>query len=112
MQPADIGRLVTVSDPRVSPDGHLVAFVVTRVDLERNRYRSAVWLAEVVGSAAPYQFSAGEHGDTQPRWSPDGRRLTFTRRRSDEQGHATLHVAPVGVPGEVITLCERPEAIE
>jgi hypothetical protein len=31
--PADIGRLVTTADPKVSPDGRTVAFVVTRVDL-------------------------------------------------------------------------------
>ncbi len=49
MQPADIGRLVTVADPKVSPDGSLVAFVVTRVDLDANRYDSAVWLAAADG---------------------------------------------------------------
>nr|WP_211176877.1 S9 family peptidase [Pseudonocardia acidicola] len=104
--------MISVSDPRVSPDGRLIAFVVTRVDLERNRYRSAVWLAAADGSAPPYQFSTGEHGDAQPVWSPDGRRLAFTSRRSDEPDHSTLHVAPVGLPGEILTLCERPEAVE
>ena len=45
VKPADIGQLVSAADPKVSPDGRLIAFVVTRVDLEKNRYRSAVWLA-------------------------------------------------------------------
>jgi hypothetical protein len=27
VQPADIGRLVTVADPKVSPDGRRVAFL-------------------------------------------------------------------------------------
>jgi dipeptidyl aminopeptidase/acylaminoacyl peptidase len=111
VQPADIGRLVSVADPKVSPDGRTVAFVVTRVDLERNRYRSAVWLAAVDGSTPPYPLTAGEHGDGQPTWSPDGRRLAFTSRRSDEEGVSTLHVIPVGGPGETLTLCERPERI-
>jgi dipeptidyl aminopeptidase/acylaminoacyl peptidase len=110
VQPSDIRRLVSVKDPRLSPDGRHVAFVVTRVDVEHNRYRSAVWLAAVDGSSPPYQLTAGEHGDGQPAWSPDGRRLAFTRRTEDGKG--TLHVVPVGIPGETLTLCERPEAIE
>jgi dipeptidyl aminopeptidase/acylaminoacyl peptidase len=109
VQPADVGRLVGVSDPRLSPDGRRVAFVVSRVDLEGNRYRRSVWLAATDGSAAPFPLTSGEHGDGQPAWSPDGSRLAFTRSRD---GKHSLHVMPVGGPGEVITVCERPEAVE
>ncbi|WP_219412712.1 S9 family peptidase [Pseudonocardia nigra] len=112
MQPADIGRLVTVSDPKVSPDGRMVAFVVTRVDMEKNRYRSAVWLVPADGSVPAYPLTSGEHRDGRPVWSPDGRRLAFTSSRAEEKGSSTLHVVPVGGPGETVTICERPEAIE
>ena len=108
MQPADIGRLITVADSKVSPDGRRVAFVVTRVDLEANRYRSTVWLAAADGSS-PYPLTSGEHGDGQPAWSPDGRRLAFTRQRED--GDSSLHVLPMDGPGETVTICVRPEAI-
>jgi len=86
-----------------------VAFVVSRVDLDGNRYRSAVWLAATDGSTPAHPLTAGEHGDGQPVWSPDGRRLAFTR---SHEGTASLHVMPVGGPGEVVTVCERPEAVE
>lgn len=112
MQPADIARLVTVKDPRVSPDGRHVAFVVTRADQAANRYRSAVWVAAVDGSRPPYPVTAGEYDDGQPRWSPDGQRLAFTSGRRAEEGRATLHVLPFGLPGETLTVCERDEAIE
>jgi dipeptidyl aminopeptidase/acylaminoacyl peptidase len=112
MQPDDIGRIVSASTPRVSPDGTTVAYVVTRTDLEANKDRSAIWLAAADGSPPPYQFSSGEHGDGGPVWSPDGRRLAFTSRRSEDKDgkrKGTLHVAPVSIPGEVVTLAERDE---
>ena len=39
MLPEDIYELVNAGDPRISPDGSRVAFVVTAVDREANEYR-------------------------------------------------------------------------
>jgi len=114
MRPPDIGRLVAVSDPAVSPDGATVAFVVTRVDMEANRYRSAVWMAAADGSSPPRQLTAGEADDSQPTWSPDGHLLAFTSRRAaDDKGEkrSTLHLLPVDGPGEVVAIAALPEGI-
>lgn len=109
MQPADIGRLVTPSTPRVSPDGTRVAVVVTRVDLEADRYRSALWLAPADGAHAARPLTAGEASDGNPAWSPDGSRLAFTR---SDGGRHRLLVMPVGEPGEPVVLADRPEPVE
>ena len=114
MRPSDIGRLISVSDPSLSPDGTTVAFVVTRVDMDANRYRSAVWLAAADGSSPPRQVTAGEEGDSSPTWSPDGRTLAFTsRRKKDDKGdkRSTLHLLAVDRPGETVTLIDLPEGI-
>src|SRR3954453_15783445 len=55
MRPEDVYELVNVSDPRISPDGRRVAYVVTRPDSEANDYRSAIWVAELDGSEEPPQ---------------------------------------------------------
>jgi dipeptidyl aminopeptidase/acylaminoacyl peptidase len=95
----------------VSPDGRTVAFVVERVDMDAACYRSAIWLATADGSSPPAQFSAGAEHDDNPAWSPDGRRLAFTRSESSAGGSgddaASRHqllVAPVEGPGEVVTV--------
>ncbi|HEX5503701.1 MAG TPA: S9 family peptidase [Thermomicrobiales bacterium] len=77
----DLYALKFVGDPRVSPDGARVAFVVTTMDEERDDYRSRIWLAPADGSAPPRPLTAGDRKDTAPRWSPDGRRLVFVSSR-------------------------------
>ncbi len=115
MRPNDIGRLVTVGSPAVSPDGSLVSYVVSRVDLEANRNRSAVWVAAADGSSPPRQLTAGEQGDGDPVWTPDGSRLAFASSRGEQEGKNaaphTLHVVPVTAGGETVTLARRDEPI-
>src|SRR5262249_46457683 len=42
-----------VNDPRVSPDGKQVAYVLSTINQKKNRRESAIWLVPVDGSAAP-----------------------------------------------------------
>ena len=108
--PADIGRLVDASDPRLSPDGSTVAYVVTTIDSDANEYRSRVWLAATDGSSPARAFTAGTHRDAKPRWSPDGRQLAFVTHR-EEKG-SQLYVLPVAGGGEAMPVASWPEEID
>ncbi|MFC5063522.1 hypothetical protein [Actinomycetospora atypica] len=83
MQPADIARLVTPGDPRVSPDGRRVAFVVTRVDLDADRYRSGIWLVPADGTGPPRALTAGAENDAHPRGRRTGGASRSRGRRRD-----------------------------
>ena len=105
-----IGNIVQASGPVVSPDGSHVAFVVTRVMMETNKYRSQVWLAAADGSTSPRVLTSGDN-DGNPTWSPDGRELAFTSRRSAKKGDTTLHVLPIGAGGETRTIATMKDGI-
>lgn len=80
-QPEDLYRIHIATDPRLSPDGAQVAFVVQSSGPGRTDYRSAIWLAPVDASGPPRQVTLGTKRDTQPRFSPDGRELVFLSDR-------------------------------
>jgi dipeptidyl aminopeptidase/acylaminoacyl peptidase len=109
MVPEDVYELTTVSDPRLSPDGKLVAFVVTRIDREENEYRSAIWVMPTDGSEPPRQLTSGAKADAAPRFSPDGTRLGFLSSRDTEKKQ--LFVLPL-TGGEAVRLTDLPEDAE
>ncbi len=73
-----------IADPRVSPDGRSVAFTVRVTDMEANKGRTSIWLADLASKAAR-QLTSGESNDSSPRWSPDGKSLYFLSARSGSQ---------------------------
>ena len=106
MVPKDVYELTGVADPRLSPDGSTVAYVVGAVDEKDNEYKASIWLAAPDGSQAPRRFTSGEKADADPRWSPDGSQLAFTSNRADKASQ--LYVMPVagGEPRKLTSLKE------
>jgi dipeptidyl aminopeptidase/acylaminoacyl peptidase len=80
-QPDDLYRLMVPMDPRVSPDGRVVAFTVKRSAVGRNGYRQSIWLAPTDGSAPARQLTIGHKTDRHARFSPDGRTLALISDR-------------------------------
>ncbi|MGZ4148959.1 MAG: S9 family peptidase [Actinomycetota bacterium] len=110
MQPEDVYRLTGAGDPRLSPDGSTVAFVVATIDPDTKEARAAIWAVAADGSEPPRRLTFGPRSDTNPRWSPDGRWLAFT---SDREGEVDqLYVMPVGRPGEPIVLTDLQEKVQ
>ena len=79
--PEDYYSFEFVSDPRISPDGKLVAFVVTTIEQKQNRRHSSIWMVAADGSGRPWQFTTSPQSSNSPRWSPDGKSLAFLSSR-------------------------------
>jgi len=100
MRPDQLGDYRIPSDPRIHPDGARAAFVVSKMDLEEDRYARRIWLWD--GETARPATSGP--GDSSPRWSPDGTRLAFLRTGPDEKDRPQLAILPLdGGEAEVVT---------
>ena len=109
MMPEDIYELTGVADPRISPDGKQVAFVVSRIDKDSNEYKGNIWVAAGDGREPQRQLTFGERRDADPRWSPDGTRLSFTSNRAGDT--MQLYVMQLHGGGEAQKLTDLKEDV-
>jgi len=83
MEAKDIPGIRAAQDPQVSPDGRLVAFVVSEVDAKDNVYQTDIWLVSTSGGE-PYRFTRHPKNDRAPQFSPDGKVLAFISEREEK----------------------------
>ena len=76
----DIQRMADVRDPQCSPDGQSVAYVVSRVDVKEDKSNSHIWMVGLDGKN-DRQVTSSQDSESSPRFSPDGRYLSFTSSR-------------------------------
>jgi dipeptidyl aminopeptidase/acylaminoacyl peptidase len=76
----DIYRTQQVGNPQCSPDGKWIAYTVTVIDREADKRRTSLWMVNWEGTRT-VQLTSGMDGDSSPRWSPDGKYLSFLSTR-------------------------------
>lgn len=108
IRPQDIMGLTDVSDPQLSPDGKVVAYVVMPTLSTQRPSQSAIWIAPVDRSTPPRRLTSGVQIESGPRWSPDGREITFLSNQADPSASGIaarqVWIAPVdGGPARRLT---------
>ncbi|HEY7306178.1 MAG TPA: S9 family peptidase [Bryobacteraceae bacterium] len=75
-------RLARIDDPQLSPDGKKVAFTVQTVDMPNNAKPTQIYVVPVEGGT-PLRLTNDGTLNTQPRWSPDSKRIFFVSNRAN-----------------------------
>ncbi|MGI4832430.1 MAG: S9 family peptidase [Janthinobacterium lividum] len=90
----DLARLRDVADPNLSPDGAWVAYTVSCVDTAADKRDTDVWMARTDGTQN-LRVTTSPAGESKPRFSPDGKYLSFVSGRGqDDGGDAQLWLLP------------------
>jgi dipeptidyl aminopeptidase/acylaminoacyl peptidase len=124
-RPEDLARLRLATEPRLSPDGRLVAVTVQTVAPGQDGYRTAIWLVAADGSRPARQVTLGAKHDGHPRFSPDGKTLAFLSDRrlvveedatipkdgKDREDASQVHLLPLD-GGEARRLTDLPRGVD
>src|SRR3954470_6929165 len=80
LTPDDVFNLRDVRDPQRSPDGGWVAYTVTRAIRDTDKNDTDVWMVSWDGREH-IQVTSTPESESRPRWSPDGKYLSFVSSR-------------------------------
>ncbi|MBE3133515.1 MAG: S9 family peptidase [Acidobacteria bacterium] len=79
-----MARMRSVGDPQRSPDGKWVAYTVGSIDTEKDKRDTDIWMVSWDGKEQ-VRLTFSPDGENAPRWSPDGRYLSFLTSRGTEE---------------------------
>ncbi|GAB5518115.1 MAG: S9 family peptidase [Rhodothermales bacterium] len=102
----DVFELEYAADPQISPDGQMVVYVRTAMDVMTDRPTRQLWTVEADGSAHRPLVTDGE--PSSPRWSPDGTRLLYAATATDGQRQLMVRWMDTGQTVAITNVLKSP----
>lgn len=87
----DLTNIRELDDPQISPEGTWVAYIVSSTDVEQDAQRSDLWMVSWDGKQH-VQLTFDTTSAATPRWSPDGRYISYLAAHSAEDDKRQLWV--------------------
>jgi dipeptidyl aminopeptidase/acylaminoacyl peptidase len=107
----DLTKIVSVSDPQISPDGKTIVFVVSRPNLEKDRSDRELVKIDIA-SGKHHVLTYERQGVGSPRWSPSGDRLAFLAvEGTGKEAQPQIFILPM-TGGEARKITDAPNGIE
>ena len=76
----DLARIERVGSPAISPDGEWIVYTVSKTDVKEDKGQTHLWMVKWDGSVR-IQLTYGKEGASAPRFSPDGKYISFMSSR-------------------------------
>ncbi len=99
----DLLTAIRVTEPALSSDGRLVAYVRTTTDLQTGKRNGDIYLVPSDGSSAPKLLIGGASSEGTPVFAPDNTQVAFISSRDGEPQVYTLGVKG-GEPKKITSL--------
>lgn len=81
----DLARIRAVGGPRISPDGQWIVYTLGSTDVGKDKRDTDLWMVSRDGLRNVRLTFGPEDAESLPRWSPDGRYLSFLASRGTEE---------------------------
>lgn len=78
----DILELKEIKDLQESPDEKWVAYVVSSKDTIKDKSNNQIWMVSTEGGE-PIAMTSKDYSASSPRWSPDGKYLSFMAKKEE-----------------------------